>query len=52
MIKTRMIKVKSIKNEEVIMVIAVKKKIAAVIMTMIIVIRMIMRIRIGNCTKI
>ena len=51
MIKTRIIKVKSIGNEEVIMAITKTKTITTVIMT-IIIIMMIIRVKVGNCIKI
>ena len=51
MIKTGLIKVKSIENEEIIMTMT-KIIIATVIMKVIIIIRMIMRIKIGNRMKI
>ena len=53
MTKTAMVKVKSIKNEEIIMAMTMKKIIIAiVIMKMIIIMMMIMRIKIGNRVKI
>ena len=51
MIKTILIKVKSIENEEIIMAMAMAKIIPTVIMK-IIIIMMIMRIKIGNRVKI
>ena len=52
MIKTRIMKVKSIENEEIIMAITlIKIIITRVIMTLIIRIMMIMRIKIGNHIK-
>ena len=53
MIKTRIIKVKGIKNEEIIMAITMTKiVITIVIMRVIIIIMMIMRIMIGNCLEL
>ena len=53
MIKTRIIKVKSIENEEIIMVITmIKIIIIALIMKIIIIILLIMRIKFGNRIKI
>ena len=53
MIKTRIIKGKIIKNEEIIMAITmIEIIIATVIMTIILIIMMIMRIKIGNRIKI
>ena len=53
MIKARLIKVKSIENEEIIMAMTITKiVITAVIMKIIIIIMMIMRIKIGNQIKI
>ena len=53
MIKTRLIKVKSIENEEIIMAMAMINIIlTTVIMTIIIIIMMIMRFKIGNQIKI
>ena len=53
MIKTRIIKGKTIKNEEVIMAITmIEIIIATVIMTIILIMMMIMRIKIGNRIKI
>ena len=51
MIKTGLIKVKSIENEEIIMRMT-KIIITTVIMKIIIIIRMIMRLKIGNRIKI
>ena len=51
MIRTRMIKVKSIENEEIIMAITMTKIILATVIIIIIIIR-IMRIKIGNRIKI
>ena len=51
MIRTRMIKVKSIENEEIIMAITITKIILATVIIIIIIIR-IMRIKIGNRIKI
>ena len=51
MIKTRIIKVNSIENGEIIMAITMMKIITTVVM-MIIIIIMIMRIQIGNFIKI
>ena len=48
MIKTRKIKVKSIENEEMIMVVTIAKT----IITKIIIIMMRMRIKIGYCLKL
>ena len=50
MVKTGLIKVKSIENEEIIMTIIII--IITVIIKIIIIIRMIMRIKIGNHIKI
>ena len=52
--KNRIINVKIIKNEEVIIIIITEIKIirGAVIITMVIIIMMIMRIKIGDCTEI
>ena len=53
MIKTRLTKVKSIKNEEIIMAMAMKNIIrTTVTMIMMIIIMMIMRFKIGNQIKI
>ena len=53
MIKTRLIKAKSIENEEIIMVMPMTKiVITTVIMRIIIIVMMIMRVKIGNRTKI
>ena len=53
MIKTRLIKVKSIENEEIIMAMTMTKIIiTTVIMKIIIITMMIMRIEIGNQIKI
>ena len=53
MIKTRLIKVKSIENEEIKMAMAMINIIlTTVIMTIIIIIMMIMRFKIGNQIKI
>ena len=53
MITTRIIKVKGIENEEIIMAITmIKIIITTVIMTITIIIMMIMRIKIGNRIKI
>ena len=53
MIKTRLIKVKSIENEKIIMAITMTKIIiTAVIMKIIIIIMMLMKIKIGNQIKI
>ena len=51
--KTRLIKVKSIENEEIIMAMTMTKIIiTTVIMKIVIIIMMIMRIKIGNQIKI
>ena len=50
MIKTILIKVKSIENEEIIMAMTMTKTIITVMMK-IIIIMMIIRIKIGNCIK-
>ena len=53
MIKTAMVKVKSIENEEIIMAMTITKIIiATVIMKIIIIMMIIMRIKIGNRVKI
>ena len=53
MIKTRLVKVKSIKNEEIIMAMTMKKIIiTTVIMKIIIIIMMMIRIKIGNQIKL
>ena len=52
MIKTRIIKVNSIENGEIIMAITMMKIITTVVMMIIIIIIMIMRIQIGNFIKI
>ena len=53
MIKTRIIKAKSIENEEIIMAMTMTKIIiTTVIMKIIIIIMMIIRIKIGNRIKI
>ena len=53
MIKTRLTKVKSIKNEEIIMAMTMKNMIrTTVTMIMMIIIMMIMRFKIGNQIKI
>ena len=52
MIRTRMIKVKSIENEEIIMAITITKIILATVIIIIIIIIRIMRIKIGNRIKI
>ena len=53
MIKTAMVKVKSIENEEIIMAMTITKiVIATVIMKIMIIMMMIMRIKIGNRVKI
>ena len=53
MIKTRLTKVKSIKNEEIIMAMTMKNIIrTTVTMIMMIIIMMIMRFKIGNQIKI
>ena len=53
MIKTRLIKVKSIENEEIIMAMTMTKIIIiTVIMKIMIITMMIMRIKIGNQIKI
>ena len=53
MIRTRIIKVKSVENEEIIMAITMTKIIVTtVIMKIIIIIIKIMRIKIGNCINI
>ena len=53
MIKTRLIKVKSIENEEIIVAMTMTKMIiTAVIMKIIMIIIIIMRIEIGNQTKL
>ena len=49
MIETRLLKVKSIENEEIIMAVTMKK---TIITKIIIIIMMIMRIKIGNHIKI
>ena len=49
MIKTRIIKVKNIENEEIIL--ATMTKIISLITKTIIIIMMIMRIKISNCIK-
>ena len=52
MIKTRIIKVKSIENEEILMAITMKKKIITTVLMKIIVIMMMrMRIKIDSCIK-
>ena len=50
MIKTILIKVKSIENEEIIIAMTMTKTIITVMMK-IIIIMMIIRIKIGNCIK-
>ena len=53
MIKTRLIKVKSIENEEILMAMTMTKiTITTVLMKLIIIITFIMRIKIGNQIKI
>ena len=52
MIKTAIIKVKSLENEEIIINDNHKITITMVIMKIIIIVRMNMRIKIGNCIKI
>ena len=52
MIKTRIIQIKSIKNEEIIMAITMTKIITTVILTIIIKIMLRMRIKIANPIKI
>ena len=52
MIKTILIKVKSIENEEIIMAMAMAKIIIPTVIMKIIIIMMIMRIKIGNRVKI
>ena len=52
MIKTRIIQIKSITNEEIIMAITMTKIITTVILTIIIKIMLRMRIKIGNHIKI
>ena len=53
MIKTRIIKIKSIENEEIIMAMTMTKIIiTTAIMKIIIIIMMIMRIKIGNGIKL
>ena len=53
MIKTAMVKVKSIENEEIIMAMTITKIIiATAIMKIMIIMMMIMRIKIGNRVKI
>ena len=52
MIKTKLIKVKSIENEEIIMAMTMAKIIIPTVIMKIIIIMMIMRIKIGNCIKI
>ena len=53
MIKTRIIKVKGIKNEEIIMATTMTKIIiTTVIMRVIKIIMMIMRVKIGNCLQL
>ena len=51
MIKTGIIKVKSIENEDIIMAMIMTKIIATAIIKIIIIIMMIMRIKIGNRIK-
>ena len=51
MIKTGIIKVKSIENEDIIMAMTMTKIIATAIIKIIIIIMMIMRIKIGNRIK-
>ena len=52
MIKTRIIKVKSIENEDILMTIAMKKIIiATVLMKIIVIMIMRMRVKIGSCIK-
>ena len=53
MIKTRIMKIKSIENEEIMMVITMTKMIIkTIIMTITIIIMMVIRIKIGNRIKI
>ena len=52
MIKTILIRVKSIENEEIIMAMAMAKIIIPTVIMKIIIIMMIMRIKIGNRVKI
>ena len=53
MLKTRIMKVKSIENQEMMMVMTMKKIIIkTVIMTITIIIMMVIRIKIGNRIKI
>ena len=52
MIKTKLIKVKSIENEEIIMAMTMTKIIIPTVIMKIIIIMMIMRIKIGNRIKI
>ena len=52
MLKTRIIKVKSIENEEIIIAITMTKAIITVIMKIITVIMKTIRIKTGSCLKI
>ena len=52
MVKTRLIKVKSIENKEIVMAMTMAKIIITVIIKIIIIIMMIMRIKIGNQIKL
>ena len=52
MIKNRIIKIKNIENEEVIMAITMAELIIATLMIKIIIIMVINKIKIGSCIKI